>query len=40
MNLEKELRRLPWRKSGRSGEATNCVEVLIVEVASGGSANV
>ncbi|WP_372494497.1 DUF397 domain-containing protein [Actinoallomurus purpureus] len=30
MNPE-DISRLPWRKSTRSGEATNCIEVVVVE---------
>ncbi|WP_460343647.1 DUF397 domain-containing protein [Actinoallomurus acanthiterrae] len=37
MNPEKELSCLPWRKSTRSGEATNCVEVVVLESSVGNS---
>ncbi|WP_425550744.1 DUF397 domain-containing protein [Actinoallomurus liliacearum] len=31
MSPEQEYPRFPWRKSSHSGEATNCVEVLVFE---------
>lgn len=31
--IPEDLSRAPWRKSTRSGEASNCVEVVTVELA-------
>ena len=32
MNVpEKDLSRAPWQKSSRSGDASNCVEVVAIE---------
>jgi hypothetical protein len=33
---EKALSRLPWRKSSRSGDASNCVEAVVIDPQSTG----
>lgn len=31
MMIHKDLSSAPWRKSSRSGDASNCVEVVVIE---------
>ncbi len=31
MNIPEDLSAAPWQKSARSGEASNCVEVVAVD---------
>jgi hypothetical protein len=31
---EEDLARLPWQKSSQSGDACNCVEVVVVQAGS------
>jgi hypothetical protein len=35
---ESELSRAPWTKSSRSGDATNCVEVVAIDWPTGSDA--